>query len=124
VAYGLAGVGPRYPLLLSAAVRRGLSLPTVVRLAAENPARAFGHYPRKGALLPGSDADVVIFDTDGETVLPADGFGDGTGDSVYGGTMVSGAIREVMLRGCSIVSNGVPVDSAPAGRYLHSSGRR
>jgi dihydropyrimidinase len=124
VAYGLAGVGPRYPLLLSAAAGRGLSLSTVVRLAAENPARAFGHYPRKGALLPGSDADIVIFDPAREMTLPRDGFGDGTGDSVYAGTTVRGTIRDVLLRGRSVVSDGALVDRPPGGRYLSSTGTR
>jgi dihydropyrimidinase len=124
VAYGLAGAGPRYPLLLSAAIDRGLPLATVARLAAENPARAFGHYPRKGALLPGADADIVIFDPDVETTLPADGFGDGTGDSVYAGMTVTGAIRDVLLRGRAIVSDEALIDRAPEGRYLHSAGRR
>ena len=79
----------------------------MARLAAENPARAFGHYPAKGALAPGSDADIVIFDPDGEAVLPDDGFGDGTGDSVYAGLAVRGRIRAVLLRGQLIVSDGV-----------------
>lgn len=123
VAYGLAGVGPRYPLLLSAALSRGLPLSVATRLAAESPARAFGHYPRKGALLPGSDADIVIFDADGETTLPDDGFGDGTGDSVYAGMTVRGNIRDVLLRGRTIVSNGALVDRSPEGMYLHSNAR-
>lgn len=118
LAYGLAGVGPRYPLLLAAVVDRGLPLPVATRLAAENPARAFGHYPRKGALLPGSDADIVIYDADGETTLPADGFGDGTGDSVYAGMTVRGQVRDVLLRGRMIVSDGALVGAAPQGRYL------
>lgn len=121
VTYGLAGVGPRYPLLLSAALSRTLPLSAATRLAAENPARAFGHYPRKGALLPGSDADIVIFDADGETTLPDDGFGDGTGDSVYAGMTVRGKIRDVLLRGRTIVSNGAMVDRTPEGRYLRSA---
>ncbi len=88
--YGLAGAGPRLPALLSAAAARGLPIERVVRLASENPARAFGHYPAKGALTPGSDADIVIFDPKGSTVLPGDGFGDGTGDSVYAGLATAG----------------------------------
>jgi dihydropyrimidinase len=116
--YGLAGIGPRLPLLLSAALTRGLTLPQVARLAAENPARAFGHYPRKGALLPGSDADAVIFDPAGETVLPADGLGDGTGDSVYAGMVLRGRIRAVLLRGHLIIADDEFVAGEPTGMYL------
>jgi dihydropyrimidinase len=119
-AYGLAGIGPRLPLLLSAALTRGLSLHQVARLAAENPARAFGHYPRKGALLPGSDADAVIFDPTGETVLPADGLGDETGDSVYAGMVLRGRIRAVLLRGRLIVADDEIVGGEPTGTYLPS----
>ncbi len=120
--YGLAGAGPRLPLLLSAAAERGLPIERVARLAAENPARAFGHYPGKGALAPGSDADIVIFDPDGEAVLPDDGFGDGTGDSVYAGLATRGRIRAVLLRGQQIVSDGVLTDDRRRGRYLPAAG--
>jgi dihydropyrimidinase len=121
--YGLAGVGPRLPALLSAAAERGLPLDRVARLAAENPARAFGHYPRKGALAPGSDADIVIFDPDGSAVMPADGFGDGTGDSVYAGLATAGRIRDVLLRGQPIVSGGTLVGDRHGG-YLAAGGDR
>jgi dihydropyrimidinase len=119
--YGLAGVGPRLPLLLSAAAARGLPIERVARLAAENPARAFGHYPAKGVLAPGSDADIVIFDPDGDAVLPEDGFGDGTGDSVYAGLAVRGRIRAVLLRGELIVSDCILVDDRRLGRYRPSA---
>ena len=120
--YGLAGVGPRLLLLLSAAAARGLPIERVARLAAENPARAFGHYPAKGALAPGSDADIVLFDPDGDAVLPDDGFGDGTGDSVYAGMAVRGRIRAVLLRGQLIVSGGELVDGRRPGRYVPAAG--
>jgi dihydropyrimidinase len=120
--YGLAGVGPRLPLLLAAAAARGLPIERVARLAAENPARAFGHYPAKGVLAPGSHADIVIFDPDGDAVLPDDGFGDGTGDSVYAGLATRGRIRAVLLRGQLIVSDGVLTDDCRHGRYLPTAG--
>ncbi len=115
--YGLAGVGPRLPALLPAATARGLPIERVVQLAAENPARAFGHYPAKGALAPGSDADIVIFDPHGDAVLPGDGFGDGTGDSVYAGLRGQGRIRDVLLRGRLIVRAGATADQGRPGRY-------
>ena len=86
-------------------------------MACANPARAFGHYPAKGALAPGSHADIVIFDPDGSTVLPGDGFGDGTGDSIYAGMTTAGRVRDVLLRGQLIVSGGALVDRG-RGRYL------
>src|SRR5262249_35901397 len=122
-AYGLAGIGPRLPLLMSAAIARGLPVGRIVQLSAENPARAFGHYPRKGALLAGSDADIVIFDPDGDTVLPGDGLGDGTGDSVYAGQTAKGKIRDVLLRGRLIVSGGELIAAEPSGQYLPAEAR-
>jgi dihydropyrimidinase len=115
--YGIAGIGARLPLLLSEGLRRGLPVGRLVQLASQNPARAFGHYPRKGALAPGSDADIVVFDPAGETVLGDDAFDDGTGRSVYAGLAVRGRVRAVLLRGRLIVSDGV-LGPDRLGRYL------
>jgi dihydropyrimidinase len=119
--YGLAGIGARLPLLLSEGLRRGLPLERLVRLAAENPARAFGHYPRKGALAPGSDADIVVFDPAGETLLGDEAFDDGTGATAYAGLRASGSVRAVLLRGQLIVSDG-ELAAGRRGRYLASDG--
>ena len=114
--FGLAGVGPRLPLLLSEGLARGVPIGRLVQLAAANPARAFGHYPRKGALVPGADADITVFDPAAETVLGESGLGDGTGDSVYAGRRLSGRIRAVLLRGRAIVADGELI-SGGSGRY-------
>ncbi len=42
----------------------GCSIPEAVRMMTENPARVMGITRRKGSILPGKDADVVIFDDD------------------------------------------------------------
>jgi len=115
--YGLAGIGARLPLLLSEGLARGVPIGRLVQLASENPARAFGHYPAKGVLMPGADADITVFDPAGETVLGEHGFGDGTGDSVYAGRRLSGRIRAVLLGGRAIVSDGELIEHR-GGRYL------
>jgi len=119
--YGIAGIGARLPLLLSEGLRRGLPVERLIQVAAENPARAFGHYPRKGALVPGADADLVVFDPAGEAVLGDDAFEDGTGPSVYAGLRARGQVRTVLLRGRPIVSDGV-LGPGNHGRYLPAPG--
>lgn len=54
---GFPGVQTLLPLLLKL-----LDYPDVVRVGCEQPARAFGLYPRKGTLMPGADADIVVVD--------------------------------------------------------------
>jgi dihydropyrimidinase len=116
--YGIAGIGPRLPLLLSEGLARGIPVRRVAEAAAANPAAIFGHYPRKGALAPGSDADVVIWDPAPETTLEVSTFGDGTGDSVYAGRRVRGQVRDVLLRGRPVVRDGRYCADGPAGAYL------
>ncbi len=117
-AYGIAGIGARLPLLLSEGLRRDLPLTRLAQLTSENPARAFGHYPRKGALAPGSDADIVVFDPAGEAMLGDDAFADGTGGSVYAGLRLRGRLRAVLLRGRLVASDGTLAQRRGHGRYL------
>jgi dihydropyrimidinase len=116
--YGIAGIGARLPLLLSEGLARGIPILRLIRLLSENPARIFGHYPRKGAIAPGSDADIVVFDPAGETVVGADDFQDGTGPSVYAGQPRRGSIRAVLLRGELIAAHGSLAQRRHRGRYL------
>ncbi|MCC6174960.1 MAG: amidohydrolase family protein [Chloroflexi bacterium] len=60
---GNSGVEPRMGIVYSeGVVRRGFSLERLVDLTSANAARILGLYPRKGALAPGSDADLTIID--------------------------------------------------------------
>jgi dihydroorotase len=59
---GFPGVQTLLPLLLKLVADGALTYEVLVRVACAEPARIFGFYPRKGALQPGSDADLVIVD--------------------------------------------------------------
>ncbi|HEX7538638.1 MAG TPA: dihydropyrimidinase, partial [Dermatophilaceae bacterium] len=60
---GAPGVELRLALLYTYGVAAGrISAERFVAVTAENAARYFGLYPRKGTLLPGSDADIVVYD--------------------------------------------------------------
>ena len=43
-------------------VKQGMSLERFVAITSTNPARILGFYPRKGAIAPGSDADITVMD--------------------------------------------------------------
>ena len=60
---GNSGVEPRLAVMYTEKVtRRGYSLPRYVDLISTNAAKIMGLYPRKGAIAPGSDADITILD--------------------------------------------------------------
>ncbi len=63
---GFTGVETQMPLMLTQVIDGRLSLTDYVRMTSYAPANAFGLYPRKGALLPGSDADIVVVDLNQE----------------------------------------------------------
>jgi dihydropyrimidinase len=49
-------------VLTGGCIRRGFDLAALTAKMTSAPAKAFGIYPRKGTLLPGSDADMVLVD--------------------------------------------------------------
>jgi len=59
---GFPGVETQMPLMLTEINRGRASISDYVRWSAVNPAKAWGLYPRKGAIEIGSDADIVIVD--------------------------------------------------------------
>jgi len=116
---GLPGVETRVPLLYHYGVREGrLSLSDWVRLTATNPARLFGLYPRKGTLLPGSDADLVVFDPGKRVILDAGHLHTHTDYSPDAGWEVQGWPRHVLQRGRFIVEDGEFVGQAGGGRFI------
>ena len=57
------------PLMLTEVNAGRMSICDYVRMSAYNPARIWGLYPRKGALTPGSDADIAIVDLAREHII-------------------------------------------------------
>ena len=57
------GIEAMLPLLWTEGVVKGrISLETLIKITSENSAKLAGVYPKKGALIPGADADIVVVD--------------------------------------------------------------
>lgn len=104
---GMGGVELRLPLIYSAGVAKGkLSLDRFSKIWAEGPARAFGLYPRKGTITPGSDADLVLFDPSEVWKIKAGDLHMNTDCLPYEGMEMTGKVRTVILRGKVIAHEG------------------
>jgi dihydroorotase (multifunctional complex type) len=92
----------QYSVTLTDVATGKISLARATELLAEGPARFLGLYPRKGALLPGSDADLVVVDLDRKTTLTDEGLHTKVGWTPYRGWTLTGYVELTMLRGTVI----------------------
>jgi allantoinase len=117
---GISGVQTMLPVLLDAAVhRRGLALPRLVALTAANPARRFGLYPRKGALLPGSEADLTLVDLSSEWILGQADLHTRWPISPFVGRTFRGRVVATLVRGTTVYRQGEVLARPGFGRLLH-----
>ena len=116
---GLPGVGDRLPVLWTEGVVRGRLTPNqFVALNCTNPAKIFGLYPRKGTLLPGSDADVVIWDPDARLTYGRAYSHQRTDYNLYEDWALQGFPEKVFLRGQLIVDRGQWLGRPGMGQFL------
>lgn len=116
---GVPGLETMLPLLYTFGILEGrIGWPDLVRLCATNPAKLFGLYPRKGALQPGSDADLVLYDPEPEEILTAAHLHYIAGYTPYEGWRVRGRVRTVMVRGQIVVEDGVFRGTPGWGRFV------
>jgi dihydropyrimidinase len=116
-AFGSTGL--MVPIVVSEGYNRGrLTILDVARLTSYGAARAFGLYPLKGTLLAGSDADLMILDTDTEWVVDPDALSTAQRFSVYEGFRLKGRVTHTIVRGKPIFADGKLVAELGHGRYI------
>ncbi|MGA2626139.1 MAG: amidohydrolase family protein [Candidatus Bathyarchaeia archaeon] len=108
------------PIMLSEGLHKNrISLDTLVKVCSENSSKALGLYPTKGAILPGSDADLVIVDLNREIRLRLDDLRSRVKDwSIYDGWRFHGMPVMTMLRGKVIVREAEVVGEVGFGKFI------
>ena len=117
---GIPGIEHRLLLLWTFGVVSGrLSAMRFVELTASNPARIMGLYPRKGALLPGSDADIVLWDPAKQHTISASTAHMRTDYDLWEDVNLTGVPVRVYLRGRLLVDGERWLGRPGGGRFLH-----
>ncbi len=116
---GLPGMETLLPLVATYGVERGyIDWPDVARMLAQNPAQIYGLWPRKGALLPGADADIVLYDPNADGTITAKALHTLAGYTPYEGMPVKGRVVSVLRRGEFLVRDGKFVGKKGRGSYI------
>ncbi|KAE8442331.1 hypothetical protein EG329_003464 [Mollisiaceae sp. DMI_Dod_QoI] len=106
---GISSVGLGLPILWTEATSRSSSSVTildVVRLCAVNTSKQVGLSHKKGALRPGMDADICVFDDEAEWVVGREQMLFRNKVSPYQGRTMRGSVRETWVRGQKVFERG------------------
>ncbi len=113
---GFPGVETQMPIMLTEVNRGRMTISDYVRWSAVNPAKAWGLFPRKGALQVGSDADIVVADLDRDDVIDQRELHSRSKISPWHGRSITGRPRHTIVRGRVVVRDGDLIGSAGWGR--------
>ncbi len=108
---GIASLQLSLPVVWTQAARRGFSLADVVRWMSRGPAELVG-LPRKGALAPGFDADLVVFAPDEHVTVDPSTLRHRNPVTPYAAATLRGMVRATWLGGEQVD------DGHPRGRLL------
>ena len=116
---GVPGIETRLALLFSDAVRTGrMSLTDFAERTAGAPARLFGLAPRKGALIIGADADIVLWDPNRDVTISNGMLHHATDYTPYEGRRLRGWPVTTIARGEIVWHEGQVRSVAGRGNFL------
>ncbi|WP_020180080.1 dihydropyrimidinase [Methylopila sp. M107] len=116
---GTGGLEDRMRVLWTAGVATGRLTPSeFVAVTSANSAKILNMYPRKGAILPGADADIVIWDPEATSTVEAATQVSRIDYNVFEGFRCVGRAAKVFLRGVLAAENGKPIAEAGNGRFI------
>ncbi len=118
---GFPGVETQMPLMLTEVNRGRATLEDYVRWSAENPAKIWGLYPRKGTLTVGSDADIAIVDINREWTIDDAKIQSRSKISPWQGRKATALPIHTLVRGRFVMKDRVlQEDARGTGRSVHA----
>lgn len=119
IANGLPGLETRLPLMFDAMISQGdQGAHAFAQITATAPAKLYG-LQKKGALVEGMDADIVIWDPDKKVTYGANDLNDNVGYNPWEGRTVTGWPEHVILRGTSLMKDGRFFGAAGGGNWIN-----
>ncbi len=115
---GLGVIEHRMDLLFQGVRQGEITLKRWVEICSTTPARLFGLHGRKGAIAPGLDADVVIYDPNKEHILGVETHHMAVDHSAWEGVAVTGQSETVLSRGQYVIKDREFVGNAGHGMFL------
>jgi dihydropyrimidinase len=115
---GAPGVEHRMSLIYNGVVENRISLNRFVELTSTAAAKMFGMFPKKGTIAVGSDADIVIFDTEKSQTISAATHHMNVDYSAYEGKTIKGSVETVLSRGRVVIENDECKAEAGSGKFI------
>ncbi len=116
---GAPGVENRMSLIYNGGVHENrISLNRFVEITSTAAAKMFGMFPKKGTIAVGSDADIVIFDTEKSQTISADTHHMNVDYNASEGMKVQGVVETVLSRGRVVIDRGEYVGKQGDGQFI------
>jgi dihydropyrimidinase len=114
---GMSNLQEMLPLLYGEGVLAGrLTAERFVQVTSANAAKLLNLYPQKGAIVPGADADLALWDPTGETTISASTKYSQVDHTIFEGRVARGCLRATFKDGVMVFSNGIVASHLPMGR--------
>jgi len=117
---GIPGVGTGFPYLYSEGLARGrLTLPRFLEASSGAAAKRYGLSARKGALVPGHDADMAFVDPKGNTRIEGSRLLSKGRITPFEGMILAGVVTATFVRGRPVYEGARGIVGEPGyGRFL------
>ncbi|NBZ86161.1 dihydropyrimidinase [Stagnihabitans tardus] len=121
---GTGGLEDRMPMLWTHGVATGRLTPNeFVAVTSTNIAKILNMYPKKGAVLVGADADLVVWDPEKEKTITASAQQSAIDYNVFEGQKVKGLPRYTMTRGHVAINDGKVETREGHGKFVAREAR-